>query len=417
MSIVISDVAASCRKARESQSALASASTATKDSVLRQVATLLGLHADRILEANALDLDEAQSRGLSAAMVDRLRLTRERIDGLAKGVLEVADLPDPVGSLVEQNQRPNGLLVGRMRIPLGVVAMIFESRPNIVVDAGVLCLKSGNACILKGGSEARHSNAALVAVLHAALESCGLPSEVVVSLTDRGQVAELLEQAETVDLVIPRGGEGLIRYVTENSRIPVVQHYKGVCHVYIDQGANPDMAEAIIVNSKSQRPGVCNAAETLLIHSAEAPRLLPRLIGALSAKGVELVGSADVCALHPEVSPATSADWDTEYLDLKLSIAIVPDINGAINHIRKHGSDHTEAIVTESYTRANQFVSSVSSSCVLVNAATRFNDGSQLGLGAEIGISTSRLHAYGPMGLNELTTTKFVVYGTGQIRQ
>jgi glutamate-5-semialdehyde dehydrogenase len=417
MSIVISDVAASCRKARESQSALASASTATKDSVLRQVATLLGLHADRILEANALDLDEAQSRGLSAAMVDRLRLTRERIDGLAKGVLEVADLPDPVGSLVEQNQRPNGLLVGRMRIPLGVVAMIFESRPNIVVDAGVLCLKSGNACILKGGSEARHSNAALVAVLHAALESCGLPSEVVVSLTDRGQVAELLEQAETVDLVIPRGGEGLIRYVTENSRIPVVQHYKGVCHVYIDQGANPDMAEAIIVNSKSQRPGVCNAAETLLIHSAEAPRLLPRLIAALSAKGVELVGSADVCALHPEVSPATSADWDTEYLDLKLSIAIVPDINGAINHIRKHGSDHTEAIVTESYTRANQFVSSVSSSCVLVNAATRFNDGSQLGLGAEIGISTSRLHAYGPMGLNELTTTKFVVYGTGQIRQ
>ena len=341
----------------------------------------------------------------------------DRIEGLARGVREVAELPDPVGSLIEQAQRPNGLLVGRMRIPLGVIAMIFESRPNIVVDAGVLCLKSGNVCILKGGSEARHSNEALVRVLHEALEFCGLPADVVVSLTDRGQVAELLEQADTVDLVIPRGGEGLIRYVTANSRIPVVQHYKGVCHVYVDEGADADMAEAIVVNSKTLRPGVCNAAETLLIHRAEAGRLLPRLISALRNKGVELVGSDDVCDLHPELSQATAEDWDTEYLELKMSVAIVSDVDGAISHIQQHGSDHTEVIVTESYSRARQLVTAVSSSCVLVNAATRFNDGGQLGLGAEIGISTSRFHAYGPMGLNELTTTKFVVYGGGQIRQ
>ena len=412
----VEGVSEMCARAKAAQSAIALASTSQKNQTLHEVARLLWADREDILDANRLDLGAAEERGLSGAMVDRLRLTPERIQSLADGVLEVARLHDPVGAMVDQSRRPNGLLVGRMRIPLGVVAMIFESRPNIVVDAGVLCLKSGNACILKGGSEAQHTNRALVKILHRALDANGLPTDVVVGLEDRSQVASLLEQSETVDLVIPRGGEGLIRYVTENSRIPVVQHYKGVCHVYIDLGASPEMAEAIVINSKAQRPGVCNAAETLLVHRQEAKRLLPNLLTALGAAGVSLVGTEEVCALEPSVERATPADWDEEYLDLKMSVALVDDVDDAIRHIRRHGSDHTEVIVTESYSRAQHFVASVNSSCVMVNAASRFNDGGQLGLGAEIGISTSRLHAYGPMGLNELTTTKFVVFGSGHIR-
>ena len=416
MSGLDGDVPSLCRRAKAAQTALATASTAQKNQTLIRVGDLLIDRLEDILASNQRDLDAAASAGLASAMIDRLRLTPERVEGLAAGVREVAALPDPVGAMVEQSRRPNGLLVGRMRIPLGVVAMIFESRPNIVVDAGVLCLKSGNACILKGGSEAKHTNQALITVLHQALEENGLPADAVVGLTDRGQVTALLEQSETVDLVIPRGGEGLIRYVTANSRIPVVQHYKGVCHVFVDEGASSEMAVAVVTNSKAQRPGVCNAAETLLVHRAEAQHLLPRLVTALTEAGVSLVGTEEVCGLQPEVALATPSDWDEEYLALKMSIALVTDVDEAIEHIRRHGSDHTEAIVTESYSRAQRFVAAVSSSCVLVNAATRFNDGSQLGLGAEIGISTSRLHAYGPMGLNELTTTKFVVFGAGHVR-
>ncbi len=416
MTAISSDVATLCRQAKTAQTALSIASTGLKNKVLKQVSIRLVESIETILAANQRDLDAAEANQLSTAMIDRLRLTPTRIESLAAGVDSVAALPDPVGAIVQQTRRPNGLLVGRMRIPLGVVAMIFESRPNIVIDAAVLCLKSGNACVLKGGSEARYTNQVLVSVLHEALNDCGLPVDAVVSLTERSQVATLLEQSDTVDLVIPRGGEGLIRYVTSNSRIPVVQHYKGVCHVFIDAGADPDMAESIVVNSKAQRPGVCNAAETLLVHRSEAKEQLPRLLGALAAAGVSLVGTEEVRALCPNVEPARAEDWDEEYLSLKMSVALVADIHDAIDHIRRHGSDHTEVIVTESYSRAQHFVAAVPSSCVLVNAATRFNDGGQLGLGAEIGISTSRLHAYGPMGLNELTTMKFVVYGTGQVR-
>ncbi|MFT5434174.1 MAG: glutamate-5-semialdehyde dehydrogenase [Myxococcota bacterium] len=409
-----------CLAAKNAQPHLVAASTATKNAVLSTLAQLLVDGQDDILKANQQDLAAARERGLSAALVDRLTLTPARLASIADGVRDIAALPDPVGEIGSLERRPNGLQVGRMRIPLGVVAMIFESRPNIVIDAGALCLKSGNACILKGGSEASHSNEALVNVLWAALESQGLPRQAAVLLTDRGEVAELLKQDGSVDLVIPRGGEGLIRYVTENSRIPVVQHFKGVCHVYVDEGAEHDMAAAIVLNGKAQRPGVCNATETVLVHGAEAETFVHRVVAELQAAGVEVRGCERTIALTSTlasvVQPATPEDWDTEYLDLVISVRVVDDFDAAVAHIRAHGSDHTETIVTQDYRRAHRFISLISSSCVIVNASTRFNDGSQLGLGAEIGISTSRLHAFGPMGLKELTTTKFVIFGDGQIR-
>lgn len=409
-------VAERCQAAKAAQPALATATTALKNAVLARVATLLVERAPALIEENAKDLAAGEEAGLSKAMIDRLRLTRERLGSMADGVREIAALADPIGAVANLSRRPNGLQVGRMRIPLGVVAMVFESRPNVVIDAGTLCLKSGNAVILKGGKEAQHSNVALAQVLADALEAEGLPRDAVVLLTGRSEVAELLEQEGTVDLVIPRGGEGLIRYVTHNSRIPVIQHYKGVCHVYVDETADAEMAHAIVVNAKVQRPGVCNACETLLVHGNVPAEFLHGLITDLQALGVEIRGCERTCALVDGLTPATEEDWDTEYLDLILSVRVVDDLDAAIQHIRLHGSDHTEAIVTNNYSRANEFVARIPSSATIVNASTRFNDGGQLGLGAEIGISTSRLHAFGPMGLNELTATKFVVYGTGQVR-
>jgi glutamate-5-semialdehyde dehydrogenase len=316
-------------------------------------------------------------------------------------------------------RRPNGLLVGKMRIPLGVIGIIYEARPNVTVDSAALCLKSGNAVILRGGSEAIHSNQALVRLLVQALEEVGLPSRAVqlVSTTDRAAVLELLKQEAAIDVIIPRGGESLIRFVVENSRIPVLKHYKGVCHVFVDEGADCEMAKRICVNAKTQRPGVCNAMETLLVHEAEADTLLVEIASALRARGVEIRGCPETLRRIPDAVPATEEDWGAEYLDLILAVKVVRSLEEAIEHIRRFGSLHTESIVTNHYERAQRFLRSVNSSTVLVNASTRFSDGYEFGFGAEIGISTTKLHAFGPMGLEELTTTKFIVYGTGQIRQ
>jgi glutamate-5-semialdehyde dehydrogenase len=332
---------------------------------------------------------------------------------------EVVSLNDPVGTMSPTWIRPNGLQVARMRIPLGVIGIIYESRPNVTIDAAGLCLKAGNAVILRGGSEAFHSNQALAQIIHRALENTDLPSASVqdVPVREREAVLELLKQEEFIDLIIPRGGEGLIRFVVENSKIPVLKHYKGVCHVYVDDDADLDMAEEICFNAKVQRPGVCNAMETLLVHQAAAEDFLPRMAQKFAEAGVEIRGCDETCRIVSVAKKARESDWPTEYLDLILSIKVVEDMNEAIAHMAKYSSKHTEAIVTRNYVRAQRFVREVDSSVVLVNASTRFNDGGQLGLGAEIGISTSKLHAFGPMGLEELTTNKFVVQGSGQIRQ
>ncbi len=411
------NTAAVCAAARAAQPQLGSLSTAAKNALLGGLATGLEAATPAVLAANAQDLELGRAAGLTAATLDRLALTTARIQALARGVREIVQLPDPIGEVSEQVLRPSGLRVGRMRIPLGVVAMIFESRPNIVVDAAALCLKSGNAVILKGGKEAAHTNRALATVVHDALTAAGLPPALVGLLERREDVDELLRQTETVDLVIPRGGEGLIRYVTENSRIPVVQHFKGNCHCFVDDGADLDMAQRIVLNAKAQRPGVCNALETLLVHEAVAADFLPRVVAALQTAHVEVRGCDRSRALAPAIPvAATEDDWHTEYLDLILAVRVVPDYAAAVAHIRRYGSNHTEAIVTRDYARANAFIRDVGSSCVIVNASTRFNDGGELGLGAEIGISTSKLHAYGPMGLRELTTQKWVIYGEGQVR-
>ena len=397
---------------------LASASTEQKDRALELMAQGLVDRAETILEANARDLEAAAAAGLSGALVDRLRLTPARIEAMAAGVRQVIALPDPVGAVDGLRRRPNGLRVGRMRLPLGVICIIYESRPNVTIDAGALCLKSGNAPILKGGREAFHSNGALVDVMRAALGEAGLPVDAVqaVATSDRQVIAELIRRDGEVDLVIPRGGEGLIRYVTRNATVPVIQHYKGVCHVYVDASADLEMAADIAVNAKVQRPGVCNAMETLLLHRDVAPRLIPRLFPRYEEAGVELRGDARTRSIWPRVKPAREEDWSTEYLDLILSVRIVDGFDVALSHIARYGSGHTEAIVTSDYAASQRFLDEVTSSCVVINASTRFNDGFELGLGAEIGISTSRLHAYGPMGLEELTTRKFVVLGSGQVR-
>lgn len=406
------------RRAREAGREVARLSSAAKLRALEAVAVELEARTGEILAANARDLDAARER-LPAAMLDRLRLDEGRVRKLAQAVREIAAQPDPVGEVSSLQVRPNGLRVGRMRIPLGVVAMIYESRPNVTCDAAALCFAAGNAVILRGGSEAFHSNGALADVVRAALESTGITPDAVqlVRTTDRGAIDVLLQQERYVDLVIPRGGESLIRAVVEKSRIPVLQHYKGVCHVYVDEGADAAMATEIVRNAKVQRPGVCNAVETLLVHEAAAGPMLPAIAERLWAEGVELRGCERTRALLGErVLPATEEDWEAEYLDLILAVRIVDDMEAATDHIARYGSNHTEAIVTRDYARANEFVAAVGSSTVVVNASTRFADGGELGLGAEIGISTSKLHAYGPMGARELTTTKFVVFGEGQVR-
>jgi glutamate-5-semialdehyde dehydrogenase len=408
------------RQAREAGSLLAPASTTIKNRALVNIAGLLREKQELILEANAKDIEAARARNLSGSLTDRLTLTPERLQDLAASVEEIAALPDPVGEVAGLSLRPNGLQVGKMRIPLGVLAFIFESRPNVTVDAAALCLKSGNAVVLRGGKEAIHSNLAFAGLIGEALQAAELPENAVqvVNTTDRAVVEELLKLEQYIDLIIPRGGEGLIRYVVENSRVPVIKHYQGVCHVYVDGDANPELALSVAINSKVQRPGVCNAAETLLVHRDIAERFLPPFIDQCTALGVELRGCPDMVRLSPEnVKPATEEDWGTEYLDLILAVKVVDSYAEALQHIRQYGSDHTEAIITDNYATAHDFIRSVPSSLVLVNASTRFNDGGQLGLGAEIGISTTRLHAFGPMGLRELTIDKYIAFGNGQVRE
>ena len=418
MSDILERVTTLCREAAAASPAIARADTATKDAALAAMAAGLRAGVATLLEANARDLDAARAKGISGAMLDRLALDAKRVEAMASGLDEVRALPDPVGAMDGLRRRPNGLLVGRMRIPLGVVAMIYEARPNVTADAAGLTLKSGNVAILRGGSEAFHSNAAIATVLRAALKATGLPEAVVsvIDTPDRAAVDALLTMDTFVDLVIPRGGAGLVRAVMEKSRIPVLAHAEGVCHVFVDAGADLAMATDIAVNAKVQRPGVCNAMETLLVHEAIAPAFLPVVGARLREHGVELRGCERTRALLAGVTPATEDDWATEYLDLILSVRVIDSLDEAIAHIRTYGSRHTEAIVTRDNGNAMRFVREVDSSLVLVNASTRFNDGNQLGLGAEIGISTTKIHAFGPMGLEELTTRKFVAFGEGQIR-
>jgi len=412
-------IIAIAKAARLSARKMAICSTAKKNEVLETIAKKLNDQRNFIQSENQKDLQYAREKGLSNAMIDRLTLSDKIIDSMIKGLKEVAQLPDPVGSVKDSYVRPNGLQVARIRIPLGVIGIIYESRPNVTIDAAALCLKAGNAIILRGGSEAYHSNIALSSIINQALEECNLPGESVqyIPTRDRAAINIMLKQEENIDLIIPRGGEGLIRFVVQNSTIPVLKHYKGVCHIYVDEGADISMSENICFNSKVQRPGVCNAMETMLVHKAIAPTFLPAMARHFFDSGVTLKGCEKTCKIVPEAKPASNDDWGKEFLDLILAVKIVENMDEAIDHISTYCSNHTEAIVTSDYSRAMKFVREVDSSVVLVNASTRFNDGGQLGLGAEIGISTSKLHAFGPMGAEELTGTKFIVFGDGQIRE
>jgi glutamate-5-semialdehyde dehydrogenase len=393
-------------------------STTRKNNVLLRMAEALQEQKEFIQAENEKDLMSGREKGLSAAMLDRLALTDNVIESMIVGLHEVVALPDPVGEVEEMIRRPNGLMVGRMRIPLGVIGMIYESRPNVTVDAAALCLKAGNAVILRGGSEAIHSNLALAKVLQDSLAAENMnPAAIqVIPVADREAVNVLLSLEEQVDLIIPRGGEGLIRFVAQNSRIPVLKHYKGVCHVFVDKEADFDMASDIVMNGKTQRPGVCNALETLLVHRDIAAAFLPQIGAMLKDAGVEIRGCPQTREILAGIKNATEEDWYAEFLDLILAIRVVADLDAAIDHIDTYGSQHTEVIVTSNYANAQRFIKEVDASAVMINASTRFSDGGQFGLGAEIGISTTKLHAYGPMGLKELTARKFIVYGDGQIR-
>jgi len=406
------------RKARETSQILANLPTGVKNAALRGMADALLRAAPALRKANARDVAAAREAGLSAALIDRLTLTEKVIQGMAASLREVAALPDPVGEVTRMWTRPNGLQVGRMRIPLGVVGIIYESRPNVTSDAAALCLKAGNAVILRGGSEAIHSNRAVAETLRGALTARGIPPDAVqvIPTVSRKAVEALLQMEKDVDVIIPRGGEELIRFVVSRSKIPVIKHYKGVCHVFVDSSADLGMAEAVSFNAKVQRPGVCNAMETLLVHCEIAPRFLPAMAEKLIAAGVELRGCPQTRRILPLVKPARKEDWTAEYLDLILSVKVVGSLEEAVAHIVRYGSAHTEAIVTRDYENARRFLREVPSSTVLVNASTRFSDGFELGLGAEIGISTTKLHSFGPMGVEDLTTLKFIVFGSGQIR-
>jgi glutamate-5-semialdehyde dehydrogenase len=404
-------------EAREASRALATTSTAVKNAALLAMAGGIEAGASAILEANRQDV--AAATHLSKAAIDRLTLGDERIREMAAGLREVAALPDPVGEILRMVRRPNGMQVGKVRVPIGVIAIIYESRPNVTADAASLCLKSGNAVILRGGSEAIRSNAAIASILRDASAAAGIPAGAVtfVDNPDRGAAALLLKQDRLVDVVIPRGGEGLMSFISRESTIPVIKHDKGVCHTYVDQGADLAMAEEICFNAKVQRPATCNAMETLLVHEAEAAEFLPRIAARYRAAGVEMRGCPRTAALVPGVTPASEPDWGAEFLELILAVKVVDGMEDAMEHIARHGSQHTEAIVTRDHGRAMRFVAEVDAAAVVVNASTRLHDGYQLGLGAEIGISTTRIHARGAMGLEELTSTKYVVLGTGQLRE
>jgi glutamate-5-semialdehyde dehydrogenase len=412
-------VARIAANARQASLEMARLSTVTKNAMLLEMANALERETAHLIAENRKDLDIGEQKGLSGAMLDRLMLDEKRIAGVASALREVAALSDPVGEVTRMWKRPNELMVGKMRIPLGVIGIIYESRPNVTADAAALCLKAGNAVILRGGSEAINSNLAIAATLHGVMKEMGIPvaALALIPFTEREGVLEMLKQEESIDLIIPRGGESLIRFVVENSRIPVIKHYKGVCHIFVDETADFGKAEAIIINSKVQRPGVCNALETLLIHRNIAESFIPRITATLEGLGVELRGDEDFCRYAPTATPAVEEDWPAEYLELILACRVVDDMDAAIAHINRYGSLHTESILTSDYGRAQRFIREVNSSCVMVNASTRFADGGQLGLGAEIGISTTKLHSFGPMGLEDLTTTKFIVYGDGQVRE
>ena len=407
------------RDARKASHLIARLSTTVKNDLLIAMAEALVAATALLITENRKDLEVGVQKGLSSAMLDRLMLDEKRIAAMADGLREVAALPDPVGEVTKMWKRPNDLMVGKMRIPLGVIGIIFEARPNVTSDAAALCLKAGNAVILRGGSEAFYSSMAIAAVLRGEMVKVGVPEAAlsVIPFTEREGVLEMLKQDESIDLIIPRGGESLIRFVVENSRIPVIKHYKGVCHVFVDASADFDMAERIIVNAKTQRPGVCNALETLLIHKDVAETFIPRIAATLTGMNVELRGDDCFRQFAPAAQPATEEDWYAEFLDLILACRVVDDFDEALDHINRYGSLHTEVIITSDYHNAQRFIREVNSSCVVVNASTRFADGNQLGLGAEVGISTTKLHSFGPMGLEDLTTTKFIVYGDGQIRE
>jgi glutamate-5-semialdehyde dehydrogenase len=412
------DIREMARRAKAASHDLARATGAAKNAALQAMAEGLVKGCERILSANAEDAAAARAAAHPSAFVDRLMLTEKRVEGMARGLRQVADLPDPVGEITGMWRRPNGLQVGRMRVPLGVIGIIYESRPNVTADAAGLCLKSGNAVILRGGREALQSNRAIAEVLAAAVASVGLPGDAlaVVPAPDHAIVKEMLTLHGLIDLIIPRGGEALIRAVREGSQVPVIAHDKGLCHTYVDETADLGMAAEIAFNAKVERPGVCNAMETLLVHRAVAAAFLPDFVARLFRAGVEVRGCAETCALAPGVRAAVDTDWDTEYLDLVLSIKVVGSFEEAVAHIARHGSGLAEAIVTADHGRAMRFLREVDAGAVYVNASTRFTDGAEFGMGAEMGISTQKLHARGPMGLAELTCQKFIVLGQGQVR-
>ena len=414
----MSDIRQQALQCRTAAQALAQLDTAAKDALLRAMADALDQDAGAILAANARDLEAARANGTTGAMLDRLALDGTRLSSIANALREVAALPDPVGQVTRSEVRPNGIRVERIRVPLGVIAMIYEARPNVTADAAALCIKAGNGVILRGGSEAIHSNTAIAAALRRAIGNAGLDPAVLTLVTDlrREAMLELLQLTDIVDLAIPRGGEGLIRFVAEHARVPVIKHYKGVCHLYVDRAADLDLALRLLLDGKASRPGVCNALETLLVHAEVAADFLPRAAQALGVRGVEIRGDAATRALVPDAKPASEEDYAAEFLDLVIAVRVVESLEQAIAHIRRHTSDHTEVIATADEAAARRFVESLRSAVVMVNASSRFSDGGELGLGAEIGISTTRLHSYGPMGLEALTVERFVVRGQGQVR-
>jgi glutamate-5-semialdehyde dehydrogenase len=415
---IMSDVAALCRRARAASRVLAPRGRSVKDAALRAIAQGLRVRRADLLAASAHDVEEARSHGTSGAFLDRLALDARRVEQMADAVEQVAELDDPVGAVLSDVTRPNGLRVRRVRVPIGVIAMIYEARPNVTAEASALCLKAGNAVVLRGGSEAARSNAAIVSVVIDALERTGLPGDAVLGLPpgDREAIRVLVQQSETVDLAIPRGGEALIRFVRENARVPVIAHAQGVCHLYVDAGADVEMAMRIAVNAKLQRPGVCNALECLLVDVADAARLLPPIARALLDGGCEIRGCERVRSLVAEAKPATDDDWGREFVDRILAVRVVDGVDGALQHVERYGSRHTEAICTRDARHADRWRQEVDAACVIVNASTRFHDGGELGLGAEIGIATSKLHWRGAMGLESLTTFQWVLDGEGQTR-
>ncbi|WP_414684583.1 glutamate-5-semialdehyde dehydrogenase [Microbulbifer sp.] len=407
------------RAARAAARLMARADTASKNAALKAIAAELDAQRPQLAAANAKDMQKGRDNGLDAALLDRLELTDTRIDAMIEGLNQIAELPDPVGEVSDLKYRPSGIQVGKMRVPLGVVGIIYESRPNVTIDAASLCLKSGNATILRGGSEALYSNGAIAACIAAGLKRAGLPETAVqvVDTTDRAAVGALISMPEYVDVIVPRGGKGLIERISREARVPVIKHLDGICHVYLDDRADPEKAFNIALNAKTHRYGVCNAMETLLVAEAVAAEFLPRLASAYIDKGVELRGCEKTCAILPQALPATEEDWATEYLAPVLSIRVVAEMDAAMDHIARYSSGHTESIVTEDYSRARRFLAEVDSSSVMVNASTRFADGFEYGLGAEIGISTDKIHARGPVGLEGLTSQKWIVFGDGHIRQ